>query len=169
MNIEKALKIDGWMAEQELEWLAEHASKYELIVEIGSYVGRSTRALADNTPGIVYAVDHWYGPADVSMPPWEREKLYDKFLANMNGLIESGKVIPVRCNSFTVELPIIPEMVFIDGDHQYESIKTDLTKWHNAPFLCGHDATWHEVRRALEEFDRPVSLIEGTDIWVCSM
>ena len=86
--IEKALAIDGWMSPAELQWLAEQAIKHYRIVEIGSHLGRSTRALADNTPGTVYAVDTWYGPMDISIPIWEREKIYDQFLANMNGLIE---------------------------------------------------------------------------------
>jgi hypothetical protein len=63
------------------------------------------------------------------------------------------------------ELAIKPDMVFIDGDHSYESVKIDLEKWKDAPFLCGHDATWYTVRQALDEFDRDIALVEGTDIW----
>lgn len=163
LNISKAEKIPGWMSEVELVWLAEQASKHQIILEIGSFLGRSTRALADNTPGIVYAVDHWYGPKEISMVPWEREALYDQFLSNMNGLIESRKVIPVRGNSITVQIPQMPDMVFIDGDHSYEVVKVDLERWKDVSFLCGHDASWPGVKKALEAL--PVEIIEQTDIW----
>ncbi len=166
MNIEKALGIDGWMTEIELKWLAEQAAKHRIIVEIGSFLGRSTRALADNTPGVVYAVDNWAGPPEVAIPFWEREKLYDRFLENMNGLIESNKVIPVKANHQSVNLDIAPDMVFIDGNHEYESVKIDLAKWQDATFLCGHDAAWEGVRKALDETPWEIELIEGTEIWV---
>ena len=59
MNIAKAETIDGWMTSIELAWLAEQARASDYILEFGCYQGRSTRSLADNTPGIVLAVDRW--------------------------------------------------------------------------------------------------------------
>ena len=59
LKLDKALSIPGWMTVTEFCWLAEQATKHLRIVEIGSYLGRSTRALADNTPGWVLAVDDW--------------------------------------------------------------------------------------------------------------
>jgi predicted O-methyltransferase YrrM len=55
INIARALATDGWMSEAELFWLATQAQQHRRIVELGSFLGRSTRALADHTPGIVYA------------------------------------------------------------------------------------------------------------------
>lgn len=168
--IEKALAIDGWMAPAELEWLAKQAQKHRTIVEIGSYRGRSTRALADNTPGVVYAVDHWYGPTEFMLAPWEREALYGEFLANMNGLIESKKVVPVRCNSMTVKIDAVPDMVFIDGDHSFESVLADIEKWKWIDgLLCGHDFSWDSVRDALAAsfpLENQIAQVKDTDIWM---
>src|SRR5262245_42246367 len=60
--LERALAIEGWMAPRELFWLAEIAQNSDNIIEIGSYKGRSTRALCDNARGKVTAVDPWSGP-----------------------------------------------------------------------------------------------------------
>lgn len=142
MNITKALKIPGWMFQQELIWLAEQAAKHQQIVEIGSYLGRSTRALADNTVGNVYAVDDWYGPRDVWLPDEARSKLFDAFQANMDGL--QGKLHVVKADYDSLpELSIRPDMVFIDGDHKSPSIRRDLHYWiprlSPGGLLCGHD------------------------------
>src|SRR5579872_1226425 len=59
--IGQAITINGWMLSTELEWLAEKAKRRKNIVEVGSWMGRSTRALADSTRGTVIAVDTWKG------------------------------------------------------------------------------------------------------------
>jgi hypothetical protein len=57
----KAQSIFGWMPDRELDWLSKQAAVYTNIVEIGSFMGRSTRALAEATRGTVTAVDTWAG------------------------------------------------------------------------------------------------------------
>ena len=51
IDISRAKSVEGWMAEAELTWLACQAQTAKVIVEVGSHVGRSTRALADHTTG----------------------------------------------------------------------------------------------------------------------
>jgi hypothetical protein len=41
-----AHQIDGWMRPQELQWLAETAIGKQLVIELGSWHGRSTAALS---------------------------------------------------------------------------------------------------------------------------
>jgi hypothetical protein len=48
--IGNAISVDGWMLWTELEWLAANAKRRLKIVEVGSWMGRSTRVLADSTP-----------------------------------------------------------------------------------------------------------------------
>src|SRR3954470_12383000 len=76
IDITRALAIDGFMEEQELVWLAQQAKIHKCIVEIGSLLGRSTRALLDHTEGIVYAFDDWKGPRDMYMSKDDRLNLF---------------------------------------------------------------------------------------------
>jgi predicted O-methyltransferase YrrM len=154
MNLQRAQSIFGWMTDEEMEWLAFEGSRHKVIVEIGSYVGRSARAIADNTDGILYCVDHWNGPIEFD-PPHERESLYGHFCANTGDLIEQGRVVPVQLSSveaaekWFVSNLTQPDMVFIDGSHDYENFRKDLFAWAKVikpgGLFCGHDSHWPGV------------------------
>lgn len=148
VNISKALAIGGWMSEQELTWLATAASKCKRIVEFGSYHGRSTRALADNSPedATIWAVDPWNGEyltEDGVVMMDVNSYCMPAFLYNLRDHIDSGKVIPVRRKSQYFELHEPVDMVFIDGDHRFDSCYADILRASNllkdGGILCGHD------------------------------
>uniref|UniRef100_A0A6M3KED7 Putative methyltransferase n=1 Tax=viral metagenome TaxID=1070528 RepID=A0A6M3KED7_9ZZZZ len=66
----RILTIGGWMAEPELEWLWHIASKLppnSLVVEIGSWLGRSTGAIALGGAGKlrIVCIDTWKGQPDL--------------------------------------------------------------------------------------------------------
>ena len=158
MNIENALAIQGWMDPHDLEWLAERAAAHSRIVELGCWRGRSTTCLADNTPGVVYAVDHWCGSEEHQ--PVDAPKLYQMFLDQMAGYIASGKVIPTRASSTAAAAEFAArgltfDMIFVDASHDYESVKADLAAWWPlvAPggLFCGHDAGYGPVLQATTE------------------
>ncbi len=162
------------MEPAELAWLALQASKHERIVEVGSFLGRSTRAMADNTSGWVLAFDDWYGPRDIDMDC--RDRIYEVFRKNMNGLVESHKVYILQGdhgNTSIIPIGIHPDMVFIDGAHDYESVKRDLLIWKAKlepdGLLCGHDAQFASVQQALNEvvpgWKTVLYTDVGTTIW----
>ena len=47
-RINRAQKIDGFISDGELHWLAEEAMTHKTIIEVGSWHGRSSRSIADN-------------------------------------------------------------------------------------------------------------------------
>jgi len=157
LNIEKSLGIPGWMEREELEWLAFEASRHKVIVEIGSYLGRSSRALGEHVQGVVYCVDHWLGPKEFNPEdqPFPVEMLYDTFLGHTKDLRSEGRLIPIRLDSLEAAGGWgfeSPDMVFIDGSHDLQSIKDDMQAWAKVikpgGLFCGHDAHWPGVAEA---------------------
>jgi hypothetical protein len=163
VNISTALEIEGWMSSLELQWLSEQAVTHDVIVELGCYYGRSTRALADHCPGTVYAVDNWE-------MLWEKEKTFRKFQENLSS--SKGRVVPVHADHMNIGQWLYkrPNMVFIDGDHRYDNVYHDIEYWLAwcAPgaLFCGHDYTegW-DVDRAVRAFFPHAKLVPETSIW----
>lgn len=158
VDISRALSILGWMSPGELLWLANRATENNHIVEFGSYHGRSTRALADNCSGRVWAVDPWDGdyPAQAGTSvEYVNTYCYPEFCANLADLIASKRVVPHRGFSYSFHLPYTVDMVFIDGDHRYETVKKDidvaLGMLRTGGLICGHDYNWPSVAQAVDE------------------
>ncbi len=168
--VEYAENIAGWMTYNELAWLARQAQKHFKIVEIGSYMGRSTRALGDNTPGFVVAVDDFKGPRDVNLPSIIRDNLFEMFVYAIGDLGVRGKVMPVIADHSDIDIDFSPDMVFIDGSHEYEDVKRDINYWLprvvKGGLICGHDFTnLAPVRQAIQEELPKAKVAKGTSIW----
>jgi len=161
------------MDEVELLWLADRAKECHKIIEVGSWMGRSTTALAEHTPGVVFAVDTWQGapeiPQDMVGPQgW----LFRQFQENTKGL----PVIPIQMPS--VEAAGLFkragladfDMIFIDAAHDYESVKADILAWQpllkSGGLFCGHDyGVFPGVDRAVTELLGSIKL-PAYSIWV---
>ena len=170
IDITKAKAIDGWMTEAELVWLAERAIEHRCIVEIGSYLGRSTRAMLDHTPGVVYAVDDWKGPRDVYLPKEERRQLFNKFIENVSPNREHyDKLYCCVMDHRQAHLDVKPDMVFIDGGHDYNDVLSDIEIWLpkiiKGGLICGHDIDTPAVQAAVKGTLGDVDVADNTSIW----
>lgn len=181
-------KIRGYMAWEELAWLAERA-RGRRVVEVGSWLGRSTKALA-STATKVFAVDHWAGSKDDATEKEAKEiDVWATFNSNLGPEINSRKVVPISMKhehlsasttydydsvsttySFLTDEPV--DMVFIDGDHSYEAAKRDIQNAMAilAPggLLCGHDFDPNAhpgVVQAVKELVPNFSVDAMTTIW----
>ena len=179
--IGQAISINGWMLSTELEWLAAQAKRRKNIVEIGSWMGRSTRALADSTRGHVLAVDTWRGSDEPEchriLKGQDVEWLFKEFYKNLEDHIKAGKVSPFQITSREAAKHCHLEqfdMIFIDASHDYDNVNADLAAWFPllAPggLICGHDynAAHPGVMQAVTEFfpePERVKKIAGGSIW----
>ena len=160
--------IAGWMGGPELQWLFEKAAQMESIVEIGSWMGKSTHALCSGCPGIVIAVDHFQGSPDertAAHEPATRGDISQDFWKNVGHFkhLSLLKMDSVRAASLFREKTI--DMIFIDGCHLYEDFRADLQSWLPVckKLICGHDAGYESVKRGLTDLGL-VFKVEG-GIW----
>lgn len=183
IDLTRAKKCDGYMADTELQFLAEQAQKASIIIEVGSWHGKSTRALADHTNGVLYAVDHWNGSqaerdtSHASARMMEGDHAFFEFNQNLWDHIASGRVRPLRMTAKNaakqlLEAGVKADLIFVDAGHTYEEVKEDIASYLPllAPggIICGHDygtPIWPGVTQAVREFNPVVAQAANTSIW----
>ena len=166
---EPCLSIDGWLTRNEAATLYELATRAKgAIVEIGSWQGRSTAALAlgsmDGSQHPVYAIDSFVGVPPLDRPtaggqrPGWSSSSPELLRANLdrvgvNGLV---RIVPKPSLEAAAEAPEC-DLLFVDGGHDYDSVKIDLAaylpKVQLGGFVALHDCTSSEpgVCQAVDE------------------
>jgi hypothetical protein len=123
------------------------------VLEIGSWLGRSTTFLATgcktSSNGIVHAVDTFKGnPGKEHMynsPLKESESIYGRFKNNITKMGLKNYVKVYRMNSKTASKYINKKfrLIFIDGCHEYGSVTEDIKLWKgrlkSGGYLALHD------------------------------
>ena len=145
--------VPGWLTDEEAEALydlARACTGKGVIVEIGSWKGKSTICLASGSRagnGVrVYAIDP------------HASYRFGEFKANVERAGVADLVTPIASRSqekaASFHEPI--ELLFVDGAHEYELVKADLELWLpklvEGGTLAMHDTTWTDgPRRAASE------------------
>lgn len=154
-------EVDGWLS------TAEGGLLYRLardcggaIVEIGSWKGRSTIWIASGSKAggsaTVYAIDPHVGSE-------EHHRLYgdvdtlDDFRNNIAKAGLSDLVVPIIAASTDAAASVEGEvaMLFVDGAHDYESVRADFEAWAPklAPggFVAFHDTAAPGPQRVVKD------------------
>lgn len=134
------MHIWGWMTPEQLDWLGAQAAGMQSVVEVGSLRGRSAFALLTACDGPVYCID-----------PWPEH--YRSFMAQCGHF---PNLVAIRGSSpeAAAQVPDV-DMVFLDGDHEYEGVVADIEAWlpKTRTLLCGHDYGHPEYPGVAEAVD----------------
>jgi hypothetical protein len=155
----------GWVQPSELRWLGAQAARMRSVVEVGSFKGRSSFAIASACPGTVYCIDPW----EDDTPEYDGTDAWGYWHDNIEAVFPN--VAPIRGRSPAAGdfVPDPVDMVWIDGSHDYENVAADIRYWSTRAevLLCGHDytAAYPGVVRAVDELLTGVEAIPETWIW----
>jgi predicted O-methyltransferase YrrM len=129
------------------------------IVEIGSYLGASTAFLgfaAMRNDGFVHAIDPWTNDA---MGAEGQRDTWAEFRNNTEPF--KHYIVPHQGYSTDVAKagPIPCDMLFIDGDHNYDAVVADLRAWlpslKPGGVLAMHDIDAPMVKQAFDDVVGP--------------
>ncbi len=137
---ERFRHIQGWLSGPEgyaLMLMAAHGPGAGEIVEIGSWMGKSTCWLAAGSKSTrrekVHAVDPFDGGPALKDRPVIRDEgtTYHAFVDNLTSVGLLDYVEPIVATSQQAaqswNKPI--RLLFIDGDHSYDAVKADFEMW----------------------------------------
>lgn len=154
-----------WRTQTEVRQLIEftRANRVEgPMVEIGSFLGCSTRAFASSGVSPILAVDTWengYDPNDGASEEFDMDDVYAEFLRRCHCEISTGCIIPMKANSYVMSKLLTPcslSMAYIDGKHTYDTVLSDLMNMYplvrNGGLIAGHDWNIPEVMEAIQSF-----------------
>lgn len=168
-------KIDGWLTPNEASTLFDLASEATgPVVEIGSWRGRSTAALAlgsmagNKQP--VYAIDSFLPvlttqTGTISEPSSQQLLRFNLDSAGVNGLV---RIIPKTSHEAAAEIPSDIGLLFVDGAHDYQAVSRDLViylpKVRLGGFVVIHDC--HEGEPGVvQSVDELISA--HPELWRC--
>ncbi len=155
----------GWLGEGTDGALAAALSdRTRVVVELGAWLGMSTRYILDRAPGAtVISVNHWEGSPEhrvgtlyQSMLP----TLYETFLSQCWDYRD--RLIPLRMTTLeglqvVAQAGIQPDLIYIDAEHSYRAVTAELelaSELFPHARLVGDDFDWRGVREAAEAFAR---------------
>ncbi len=145
-----AENIQGWFGKDGgllLYFLVRERIPVPLVVELGSWKGRSTvwlaSAIRERGEGRVFAVDTWPGASyDSIYQPllrgYKGSQLFDEFQQNVRTAGLQQFVEPIRRTTIDAARSWPKErqigLILMDADHSYEAVKQDFDDW--IPFLA---------------------------------
>lgn len=163
----------------ELFYILSEVVEPKIILEVGTWEGRSTLSwaeVAQRYDGIVICVDTWLGSTEhyenkLPNTEWERSRIfledgypsiYKTFVTTIrnNNMQESVIALPIDSHQAFLLLEkanVQPDITYIDASHDYESVLTDLRAAQKigSKVICGDDYYYYEhseVKNAVDFF-----------------
>jgi len=161
-------------------WLANKINKRGFVngAEIGCARGKTTKNLLERCPNLnsLVTVDLWReapeGNGGTQYKGWDFNTMYKNFKQSVSS--HNGRVTIIRDLSWEAASRIEDgslDFVFIDADHEYESVKKDIVAWtpklKPGGMLCGHDTHFSGVKQAIQELIPDHRLVGVDHLWEC--
>jgi hypothetical protein len=140
-----------------------------LVVELGAWLGMSTRFIANHAPrATIVSVDHWEGsPEHKNQERFQKllPRLYETYLARCWDYRE--RIVPLRMSTedglrTVAEAGLQPDFVYVDAEHSFEAVTAELSlarQLFPRAVLGGDDYDWRGVRQAVDLFARRNGLV----------
>lgn len=161
--------IPGWFHQHTADTLTKLIQEHNVldVIEIGSFLGKSAAFFASQVwevtcidPFKAWPEGNQNGDSQLA-----GEDFYDKFLENTK---EYKNIVVIRLSSVTADYTwsrnIKSDLVYIDGAHDYDSVKLDIQMFtpRAKKIICGddYDENWPGVKQAVDEaFGDTVNLV----------
>ena len=163
--LNKIRHVPGYLRDDEawlLFQLAQQSTGKGVIVEIGSWKGKSTICLAlgskQEPKSPVYAIDPHVGSSEHqrTFGPISTLKAFKKNIkkAEVASLVKM-LVISSRKAAQNFSHPV--ELIFIDGDHNYQAVKRDFLDWSphlvDGGIIAFHDTfSWPGPKKVVDKY-----------------
>lgn len=158
----------------EREWIRNLKNKHQLSgVEIGVRYGEHAKFLLERLNiQELFLIDP-YDVYDEYQEDWDTGMMgeAEEIARNKLESYDSVKFIKEYSDEAMSELEGDFDFVYIDGNHEYEYVKKDLSNYYPmvkaGGILAGHDYTgsWPGVAKAVDEFAQENDLQVNTDLW----
>jgi predicted O-methyltransferase YrrM len=170
--INKVRPRKGWFSDQQMRLLHPYISNYQglnpLLVEIGTFHGRSTEFFALSNPSMnILTIDR--------AEEYEGLRISEKPPNHIDiDLLREHKIFQVLGDSLEISglfnWPV--DILFIDGNHEYEFVRADALSWipkvREGGLIIFHDddpQNWPGVTQTIDEVikDWNLALAERTE------
>lgn len=171
-------QIPGWFNYQDsYAQLASNLPDGATVVEIGSFMGRSTSFLATafwnaNKQKVkIYCIDTWEGSGQ-EHAHLDLSKMYHTFRDNLQFFIGREMVIPLQGRSDNQAFLDRFEdgsidAVSVDGAHTYDEVKDDILNWWPKikpdGIMIGDDYNWQSVQQAVNDAFKELNMKK--EVW----
>lgn len=151
--VESEMNLWGTLEDSFIERVRELlGGKIGTVIEVGSYLGASAVKWAGVADRVI-CIDTWLGSIEhyggIPRKPNGAPDVYDTFLSNMVhcGVANKVEVINLPASiaaGYLLQHRIDPDVVYLDGDHSYAGLTSDINSfsilaWHGGKLLTGDD------------------------------
>lgn len=175
-------EIQGWFTFPRFySHVVAEAKDFYHFVEVGAWKGKSSVymavEIANSNKKIKFdCIDTWEGDSDIASSLDEPllkipNGLYQHFLTNIEPVKEY--ITPIKNSSIEASKHYADDslnFVFIDGAHDYDSVKSDIIHWlpkiKKGGILSGHDYGHPPVNQALNDVLKAGFMDYGEMVWV---